>query len=517
MIIARANRIGLGRRENVLVADHQRRLRPGRNEATPEIQAFRPDRIADQLLLELARQIQLDAPWAAIRPRQRDMEPPGGGGQRPALQQQRDDDDDEGDIEIEIGFRQADQHRDRRQEDRDRAAQAGPGDEDFLPPVEPKRRQAEKHRERPRHQHQHQRHQHSRDNAHHQPLRRHQETEHDEHHDLRQPGRGVEKRHHRIMRAGRPVADDDAGQINREKSRGMPDLRRAENHQRRGGDKGRVQALRQRHAVERQHHQTAADDADDAAEHGFAAKLQRDMRRRALADRNELDQHQREKYRERIVGAGFRLQRRADARAQPQALRMHQQKHRRGIGGRHHRADQQRFGPVQVERIFGDGCGDQRRQQHADRRQHHRGRQHRADALKPRSQAAIEQDQRQRHRSHQIGGAHIVEPQVAGAGIAGQHADHQKHQQQRRAEAQRQQARQNAGHHQHRAEKNGYADRVERSHGPPLIPQMLHKSCTNPCNCILIVATVRRQPIFRCQRQCARFSGPNLHHGRSYR
>jgi hypothetical protein len=86
--------------------------------------------------------------------------------------------------------------------------------------------------------------------------------------------------------------------------------------------------------------------------------------------------------------------------------------------------------------------------------------------LEPRSQAAIEQDQRQRHRSHQIGGANVVEPQLARAGIAGQHADHEKHQQQRRAEAQRQQARQNAGHHQNRAQKNRYADLVERRHGP---------------------------------------------------
>jgi len=167
---------------------------------------------------------------------------------------------------------------------------------------------------------------------------------------------------------------------------------------------------------------------------------------------------------------------------------MYQQKHRRGIGRRHHRAHQQRFGPVQIEHIFGDRRGDQGRQQHADRRQHHRRRQHRADALKPRSQAAIEQDQRQRHRAHQIGGAHVVEPQLARAGIAGQHADHQKHQQQRRAEAQRQQARQDARHDKRGAEKNGYADRVERRHGPSQIT-------ANTCNCILIVATLRRQPI----------------------
>jgi len=98
------------------------------------------------------------------------------------------------------------------------------------------------------------------------------------------------------------------------------------------------------------------------------------------------------------------------------------------------------------------------------RRQHHRRRQHGADALKPGFQAAVEQDQRQRHRPHQIGGADVVELQPAGAGIARQHADQQEYQQQRRAEPQREQARQDSGHHQNRAEKDRYADRVERRH-----------------------------------------------------
>ena len=106
-----------------------------------------------------------------------------------------------------------------------------------------------------------------------------QQPEQHEHHDLRQPGRGIEERHHRIMRPRRPVADDDAGEIDREKSGAMRDLRRAEDHQRRGRDKGRMQALRQRHAIERQHHQAAADHADDGAEHGLAGEFQRDMRR----------------------------------------------------------------------------------------------------------------------------------------------------------------------------------------------------------------------------------------------
>ncbi len=114
-------------------------------------------------------------------------------------------------------------------------------------------------------------------------MRRDQQAEQHEHHDLRQPGRGVEKRHHRIMRPGRPVADDDAGEIDREKSRGVRDLRAAENHQGGGSHERRVQALRQRHTIERQHHEPAAEHADDGAEHGLASEFQRDMPDRACA------------------------------------------------------------------------------------------------------------------------------------------------------------------------------------------------------------------------------------------
>ena len=146
---------------------------------------------------------------------------------------------------------------------------------------------------------------------------------------------------------------------------------------------------------------------------------------------------------------------------------MNEQEHRRGIGRCYHGADQQRLGPVQIERISGGRRGNQRGEQHADSRQHHGWRQHGTDALKPGSQAAVEQDQCQRHRPHQIGGADVIEGELARPGIARQHADQEEHQQQRRSEAQREQARQDAGHHQDGAQKDGDADRVERSHEPP--------------------------------------------------
>ena len=298
------------------------------------------------------------------------------------------------------------------------------------------------------------------------------------------------------MRARRQVADHHAGDIDRQKSRAVRDLREAEDHQRGGGDEGRVQPLRQRDLVERQHHQPAADHPDDETEHGFPEKLRHHMADRALAHRDQLDQHQGEKHREWIVGAGFHFQRGADARPQPQPLRVHQQKHRGGVSGGDHGADQQRLGPVQVERESGDRRGDQRGRQHAEGRQRHRRHQHRADALETRFQPAVEQDQRQRHRSDGVGRADVVEVQPPGPRIARQNTDEEEHQQQWRAEPQREQARQNSGHDQHCAEKNRYADGVEGCHGA-----RAKRWSANTCNCILIVAIVRRQPISSRQRR----------------
>src|SRR6185437_5868423 len=107
--------------------------------------------------------------------------------------------------------------------------------------------------------------------------------------------------------------------------------------------------------------------------------------------------------------------------------------------------------------------------------------------------------------THEVGGADVVEAELARASIAGDHADHQKHQQQGRAEAQRQQARQDAGHDQNRAEKDGYADRVEGGHARSQITAEISAPR------ILIVAAVGGQGRLWPRRQCApRSSRPGV-------
>ena len=89
---------------------------------------------------------------------------------------------------------------------------------------------------------------------------------------------------------------------------------------------------------------------------------------------------------------------------------------------------------------------------------------HVAEGLEAGAQAAVEQDQAERHRADGVGRLHVVELEAERARLARQHADEQEHQQQRRAEAQRDQARQDAGQHQQRAEQDAEADGVERGH-----------------------------------------------------
>ena len=65
-----------------------------------------------------------------------------------------------------------------------------------------------------------------------QPVRPHQQAEQHEHHDLRQPGHGVEKHDDGIMRARLPVADHQAGEIDREEAGGVHRIGEGEHDQR---------------------------------------------------------------------------------------------------------------------------------------------------------------------------------------------------------------------------------------------------------------------------------------------
>ena len=143
---------------------------------------------------------------------------------------------------------------------------------------------------------------------------------------------------------------------------------------------------------------------------------------------------------------------------------MQQEEHRGGVGRGNNRANQHRLDPAQAEHVLRDVRGERSGQHHADGRKRHRRTKHVAKGRKARAQAAVEQDQGERDRAHDIGRAHVVEANAAGPRFARQHADQQEYEQQRRAEAHGDQARQDAGEHQQRAKQNDDADGVESGH-----------------------------------------------------
>ena len=463
-MIALAHLPGLLRGLHVLVAHHQCQLGPGRLDAAPQIGAVGHHRIADQFVLERAGQIEFGAARADVDARQADAQQLSCDADGPALDRERQHDHDEGDVEIEMRAGQADQHRDRGEEHRHRAAQADPRDEHLFPEAEAEWRKADQHRGGPRDQHQAQCHGKRRQQALRQPVGPGQQAEQDEHGDLRQPGRGIEERHDDVVGAGLAIADDQPGDIDREEAGAVQRFGQAERHQRADGDERRVHPLRQHQAVEHQDDGAAADPAKEAADDGFLGQQGGDVGPWRAAGEQYLDQDDGEKDRERIVDAGLDLERCGNARAKPQSLGVKQEEHRRGIGRGHHSTDQQPLVPVQLQRPDGDRRGQRHGDQDAGGRQHARRGEHIAERREPRTQPAVEQDQGERHRPDRIGQPHVVELDAADAGFAGQHADQEEHEQQRRAEAQRHQTRHNAGEHQHGAEQDGDADCVDRCH-----------------------------------------------------
>ena len=91
------------------------------------------DDIGDDLVVAAAGQLQLDAVDRPVPRRHDQAEKARHRPDRPALHEQRDQHDDEGDVEEDrCPFGQAGDHRQDGEQDRDRAAQADPGDEGHL-------------------------------------------------------------------------------------------------------------------------------------------------------------------------------------------------------------------------------------------------------------------------------------------------------------------------------------------------------------------------------------------------
>ena len=243
-MIAFPDRAGFLAAQHLLVAHDQHWFRPRRHQMAAQVGIVASDAVADELLRKLARQIEFNPAWGRVVMRERDVQPPGGRRNGPALGSKRHQHDHEADVEIEQRIRQPDQQRDRGEENPDRAAQSDPRDEQLFSQREAERRKAREHCGRPRHQHQSERDDEARDDMLRETLRPSQQSEQHEHDDLGEPGRGVEKYDDCVVGAGRAVADNEPRHIDRQKSGSIDRLAQREDDQHTGRNKRRMQALR---------------------------------------------------------------------------------------------------------------------------------------------------------------------------------------------------------------------------------------------------------------------------------
>ena len=353
-------------------------------------------------------------------------------------------------LKMSAGLRQPHQHRNRREEDADRAAQADPGDERDLALAVTERRKADRDRERPAD---------SIRNA-----------------AIPSAGHSATRRARAASRAGRARGTSRSGTATCPR-RAPKDAARnpARCDCRRRRRRCRPRGTRCRAAMPTAPNtntapatrNSAASPPDSGSLRSAAAiamppaaparradaelqrKLARERHAAEILRRREVRREQRrQQHGDRIVRARFDFERRADARAQLQSARAQQEEHRRRVGRRDDRAEQQRFDrPSPSSEMRGD-AGQRRRDDDAERRQQQGRREHAAERLAPRAQAAVEQDHRERERAEPVGQLVVVEADAAGSVDAGEHADHEEHEQQRRAETARDQARADARQHQ---------------------------------------------------------------------
>ena len=155
----------------------------------------------------------------------------------------------------------------------------------------------------------------------------------------------------------------------------------------------------------------------------------------AEAARHPFDQHQGQEDGDGIVRSGLDFERRAHPVAERDAADPKQEEDRRRVGRRDDRAEQEAAEERQTEQKFRGDADEQRRQDDADRRQGDRRQGGRPQRRQPRLEAGVEKDDGKGDRPDEERRPGIVEVDAERPVLAGKQADDQKDEEQRRAEA----------------------------------------------------------------------------------
>ena len=260
----------------------------------------------------------------------------------------------------------------------------------------------------------------------------------------------------------------------------------------------------QRQAAQDPRHRHAAEQADRGAEAGLLGEQQQRVADTGIGlDRR--DEREREKDRHRVIEAGFGFERRRDARIQSRADLAQQREHRGRIGRPDDRAEQQPEPPVEMHHAHRDDTDNARGDHHADRREPRRRPKAAAKAAHSRAEPAFEQDDRERRVADPGGEQRAVETDAEGAIFADRHPGNQEHQQERQAEARRQNAGQQAREHQQPADQE---QQVHRFHGGSTLAEPIRQRrgaeyAEVRRAALDVVSALRRYLLFDCgERNC---------------
>ena len=350
-------------------------------------------------------------------------------------------------------------HRHDGQRHRHGAAQTDPTDESQLVAAVVERQQAEQYRQRTRHQRE--------EDTDEDCIARvfehlagcDQHAEHHEHARLRQPGHAVHDLEHVFGGVVALVAHEDAGDEDGEEAAAIEQVGDREDDHATREDEQRIHAFGQVElAHQRRQHPAARQTEQQAQPHLRAQQFAKRPGRGLLGLQQDADEGSHQQDGHRIVGARFDFQRRLHPLAQAHATVAQQREHRRSVGRTDDRSKQKAHRPRHVHQPGSEQAEEGDRRDHAEGRHHRRRFQGIAETADLGTQAAVEQDDRQRTLTDQAGDEEIIEGNAARPLLARQHADHQEQQQQGHAEARRQGARHHADEQQHGSEQEQGVD-----------------------------------------------------------
>jgi len=256
------------------------------------------------------------------------------------LDHRRDDDDEEDHVEehrsLQRNLLRRKHQRERCQGNRYGAFQADPRQESQLLPLQTKRQRRNHHGQWTGQEHEHEGDQDGLSRHVEKPAGETEQAEGHEHDDLRQPGDGVVESPHSLLEHELAVADDDAGQVDREEA-AAGELHRDPVHQQpAGADQHRVQPRRsQLDAVDNPDRGEPARQADHGAgQHLRGEELEQPWTERNVAEQ-EFDAANGEEDRHRIIRRALDLQQGRDPLRQRHPSPPQDREHGRRVGRPH--------------------------------------------------------------------------------------------------------------------------------------------------------------------------------------